>query len=140
MLFDKLMVTLSTLLEAATPYGVPVARALLAAVFLYSGWQKLWYWQDSVKEVTALGLPFAPLFAAGTIAIQLAGGLAVISGFAAAFGAAILAAFTIAATLLGHRFWLLHGDAAKRELTTSLEHLGIVGGLVLVIIEALQGS
>lgn len=125
--------TFSTVLKIATPYGLPVARALLAAVFLYSGFDKLLHWRAGIKEVADLSLPWPSLFATGTIAIQLAGGLAVISGIGAAYGAAMLAAFTIAATLLGHRFWLLHGDTAKRELTTGLEHLAIVGGLVLVI-------
>ena len=128
---------LSALHDVAVPYGVPLARALLAAVFLYSGQDKLRYWQAGVKEVTALGLPWPQLCAAGTIVVQLIGGLLVLSGIGAAFGAAILALFTAAATLLGHRFWLLHGEAAKMEFTTSLEHVAIIGGLLLVIVYAL---
>jgi hypothetical protein len=57
--------------------------------------------------------------------------------FGAAIGAAILAAFTIVATVLGHRFWLLHGDSAKREFTASLEHVAVVGGLLFVVLNAL---
>jgi hypothetical protein len=34
--------------------------------------------------------------------------------------------------VLGHRFWLLHGQVARHEFTTALEHLAIVGGLLLV--------
>jgi uncharacterized membrane protein YphA (DoxX/SURF4 family) len=41
--------------------------------------------------------------------------------------------FTAAATVLGHRFWLLKGKAAQQELTTSLEHLAIIGGLILLV-------
>jgi len=134
------MVALSDLREIAMPYGLPMARVLLAAVFLYSALDKIWRWRASLKEVTGLGLPWPPLLAAITITVQLIGGLAVLSGVGAAFGAAMLAAFTIAATLLGHRFWLLHGDSARREFTTSLEHLAIVGGLLLVILNALQES
>jgi hypothetical protein len=36
------------------------------------------------------------------------------------------------------RFWLLQGEPAKREFTTSLEHVAIIGGLVLVIVESLR--
>jgi uncharacterized membrane protein YphA (DoxX/SURF4 family) len=90
-----------------------------------------WY-----QEVADFGLPWPYLLGTGTIAVQLAGGLAVISGMGAAYGAAMLAAFTVAATLLGHRVWPLHGDAAKRELTTSFEHLAIVGGLILVVFQS----
>ena len=94
-------------------YGIVAARLLLAAVFLYSGQDKLRHWPASLREVAALGI-------------------------GAAVGAALLAGFTIVATLLGHRFWLLHGSEARRELTTSLEHLAIVGGLVLVGVGALS--
>jgi uncharacterized membrane protein YphA (DoxX/SURF4 family) len=61
------------------------------------------------------------------------GGLSVALDIYPAIGAALLAGFTIAATLLGHRFWLLHGARARQEFTTSLEHVAIVGGLLLVV-------
>jgi uncharacterized membrane protein YphA (DoxX/SURF4 family) len=121
-------------------YGPIVARVLLAAVFLYSGFDKLWRWHAGIEEVTNLGLPYPTLFTAMTVAVQLIGGLTVAFGVGAPFGAALLAGFTIMATLLGHRFWLLRGDAARREFTTSLEHLAIVGGLVLVIVNAIAES
>jgi putative oxidoreductase len=123
----------------ALPYGVVLARALLAAVFLYSGQDKLRHWQDSIKEVADLGLPWPGVFAAATIVVQLLGGLAVLSGIGAAIGAAVLAVFTVVATLAGHRFWLLHGAPARKELTTSLEHLAIVGGLLFVILNTVSG-
>jgi uncharacterized membrane protein YphA (DoxX/SURF4 family) len=115
-------------------YGVPLARALLSAVFLYSAQDKLRHWREGIKEVSDLGLPMPRLFAAATIAVQLVGGLSVLSGVGAVWGAAVLAFFTAAATVLGHRFWLLHGDPARKEFTTSLEHLAIVGGLLLLIL------
>ena len=46
--------------------------------------------------------------------------------------ALLLAGFTVAATLLGHRFWLRRGAEFRLELTTSLEHVAIVGGLLLL--------
>ena len=128
----------SDVAEVGAVYGLPFARLLLAVVFLYSGQDKLRHWRAGVAEVTELGMPFPGLFAAATIATQLLGGLSVATGVRAAFGAALLAGFTVAATLLGHRFWLLRGDPAKKEFTTSLEHVAIVGGLILVIVESLR--
>jgi putative oxidoreductase len=134
------MGALTAFREIAIPYGLPVARVLLAAVFLYSGFDKLWRWQAGIKEVTDLGLPWPTLCAAMTIAVQLIGSLTVVSGVGAALGAALLAAFTIAATILGHPFWLLRGETARREFTTSLEHLAIIGGLILVVLNDLPES
>ena len=44
----------------------------------------------------------------------------------------VLAGLTFAATLVGHHFWLRRGAEYRHELTTSLEHLAIVGGLPLL--------
>lgn len=120
-------------------YGVLLARLLLAAVFLYSGQDKLRHWQSGIREVADLGLPWPRLLAAATIATQLIGGLAVLSGIGAAWGAVVLAFFTLVATIAGHRFWLLHGDRARQEFTTSLEHLAIVGGLLLLAMTSVHG-
>ena len=130
----------STVADFSAVYGLAICRVLMALVFLYSGQDKLRHWHAGIAEVTELGLPMPRLFAAATIATQLFAGLSVATGIGAAFGAALLAAFTIAATLLGHRFWLMRGDPAKREFTTSLEHVAIVGGLILVIVESLRAG
>jgi len=125
--------------DLAIFYGLPLARACLAAVFLYSGQDKLRRWQAGVGEVADLGLPWPRLFAAATVATQLLGGLTVLTGIGMAWGAAALALFTLAATALGHPFWRLRGDRARQQFTTSLEHLAIVGGLLLLIVTSLQG-
>jgi uncharacterized membrane protein YphA (DoxX/SURF4 family) len=132
------MAGLSNLQELGVVYGVPLARALMAAVLLYSGQDKIRHWRAGVEEVAGLGMPMPQLFAAATIVVQIVGGLSVLSGIGLFFGAAVLALFTAAATILGHRFWLLHGQPAKQELTTTLEHLAIVGGLLLLAVSGLQ--
>lgn len=129
----------SALHDAVMSYGSLLARAFLAAVFLYSGQDKLRHWEAGIKEVADLGLPWPRFFAAATVATQLLGGLAVLSGIGVVWGAAILALFTLAATALGHPFWRLHGQRATQEFMTSMEHLAIVGGLLLLIIVSLHG-
>jgi uncharacterized membrane protein YphA (DoxX/SURF4 family) len=111
-----------------------IARLCLAAVFLYSGVDKLWHWRSSIEEVKRDGLPWPAAFAGATVFVQLVGGFLVATGFFAWLGALLLAGFTAAATLLGHRFWLRHGTEFRHELTTSLEHVAIVGGLLLLCV------
>ena len=121
-------------------YGFLIARVCLAAVFLYSGIDKLWHWRSSIEEVRNDGLPWPAAFAAATVFTQLVGGFLVAIGFFAWLGALLLAGFTVAATLLGHRFWLRRGAEFRRELTTSLEHVAIVGGLLLLSLLDLTAS
>jgi len=113
-------------------YAFPIARLCLAAVFLYSGIDKLWHWRSSIEEVRSDGLPWPAVFAGATVFTQLVGGILVATDFFAWLGALLLAGFTAAATLVGHRFWLRHGAEFRRELTTSLERVAIVGGLLLL--------
>ena len=115
-------------------YGFLIARLCLAIVFLYSGADKLWHWRSSIEEVKSDGLPWPAFFAGATIFTQLVGGCLVAIGLLAWLGALLLAGFTVAATLLGHRFWLRRGAEFRHELTTSLEHVAIVGGLLLLAV------
>ncbi len=113
-------------------YAFPIARLCLAAVFLYSGIDKLTHWRASIEEVRSDGLPWPAAFAGATVFTQLVGGCLVATGVFAWLGALLLAGFTVAATLVGHRFWLRRGSEFAHELTTSLEHVAIVGGLLLL--------
>jgi uncharacterized membrane protein YphA (DoxX/SURF4 family) len=112
-------------------YGLIAARLLLAIVFLYSGVEKIVYFEAGLEEVRGFGLPWPRLCVVLTIVTQLTGGVLVATGYLAWLGAVLLAGFTFAATLLGHRFWLFHGERFRHELTTTLEHVAIIGGLLL---------
>lgn len=118
-------------------FGAPVcytvARLALAAVFVYSGIDKLLHFSDAVAEVSGFGLQPAQVLAAITLLAQLLGAaLLIAGGRAAIYGALLLAGFTAAVTLLVHRFWLLDGIERVRSLSTFLEHVGLVGAFVLV--------
>ena len=113
-------------------YGFLISRLCLAAVFLYSGIDKLRHWSASIEEVRGDGLPWPAAFVGATVFTQLIGGCLVATGFFAWLGALVLAGFTVAATVVGHRFWLRRGAEFRHELTTSLEHVAIVGGLLLL--------
>jgi putative oxidoreductase len=115
-------------------YGIIAARLCLAVVFLYSGIDKLWHWQSGIDEVRGYGLPFPKVCATLTIITQLYGGVLVATGYEVWLGALLLGGFTVAATMLGHRFWLYRGEQFRRELTTTLEHVAIIGGFLLIAI------
>jgi putative oxidoreductase len=110
-----------------------VSRICLSAVFLYSGLDKAVNWGNGLAEVSGLGLPFPAVALALTIVTQLAGGLMLLLGVYARFGAFLLLGFTVVATLLAHNPLGLSGGELRRQLTTSLEHLAIVGGFLLVL-------
>jgi uncharacterized membrane protein YphA (DoxX/SURF4 family) len=114
--------------------GMLLARIGLSAVFLYSGFAKLVGWQAALAETVGLGLPYPTLALAATVLVQLGGGLMVLLGVGARLGAALLAGFTIVATLIAHAFWIHEGPARAQQLTVFLEHMAIAGGFLLLII------
>src|SRR5690606_14616564 len=97
------------------------ARLCLAAIFLYSGATKLVFRSDGIGEFAALGLPVPALALTATIALQLGAGMALAVGWRSGPAALTLAAFTVAATLIGHPFWAFDGAALHGQLTTALE-------------------
>jgi hypothetical protein len=78
-----------------TPYAFPIARPCLAAVFLYSGVDKLCHWRSSIEEVKSDGLPWPAAFAGATVFTQLVGGCLVATGLFAWLGALVLAGFRL---------------------------------------------
>ena len=115
-------------------YGSLLARACLSAVFLWSGITKLFDPTDGTAEIAALHVPAPRLFLALTIVCQIGAGLLILVGFWTRLAAVALLGFTVVATVLAHRASGLHGAAREQQLTTSLEHLAIVGGFLLLTI------
>jgi uncharacterized membrane protein YphA (DoxX/SURF4 family) len=116
-----------------TSYGSLAARVCLSAVYLFSGTAKLIDIPAGMSEVEGFGLPAPGVFLALTILVQLGCGLLVFVGFWTRSAAFLLLGFTVVATALAHNPLGLEGVLFQRQLTTSLEHLAIVGGFILVI-------
>jgi uncharacterized membrane protein YphA (DoxX/SURF4 family) len=75
--------------------------------------------------------PAAPL-AIVVIVMEIGASLLILSGFYRWLGALALAGFTLFATVVANRFW--DAPPAERFMTENsfFEHLGLVGGFVLV--------
>lgn len=83
------------------------------------------------REVSALGLPISGLTAALVITAQFLASLLLIFGVWVWAAAATLIGFTLAASLLAHRFWRFDGKDRTAHLNAFLANLGLVGGLIL---------
>ncbi len=116
------------------PTAFRLACVALAAAFVYSGLSKLLDFDAAVAEATHFGLRPAAWFAAAVILVQLGGAALMLfaSNRAQAVGAVALAGFTVVATPIGHAFWTMEGMARFHNLNSFIEHIGLVGGLLLV--------
>jgi XapX domain-containing protein len=119
---------------ARIPLVQTVALLGLCAAYLQGGLQKLVDFGAAVSEAQHFGLPAAPLVAAATIATELGGSFLVLSGFYRWLGALGLAGFTLIATFVANRFWEIAPAERFMVENAFFEHLGLVGGFVLVAI------
>jgi putative oxidoreductase len=107
-------------------------RVLVGVLFLWAGIDKVQGWPGALQEVVAGGLPAPALTLALTILLQVAGGAAIVAGRLLKPACWALAAFTGLATVLYHGFWHATGAARHAELIPFMEHVCIVGGLLVV--------
>lgn len=69
--------------------------------------------------------------AAIAVAVELAGGIALLIGWKTRWAAAVLAAFTLVATIIFHNFWAAPAATQMTEYAMFIKNLGLVGGLLL---------
>ncbi|APZ98897.1 DoxX family protein [Sphingopyxis sp. QXT-31] len=112
-----------------------LASALLTLPYWTSGFAKLLDLPGALGEARHFGLEPAMLTVAATVLVQIGGSLLVILGRQAWVGAGALGVFTAIATLIAHPFWEVTDPVARfHERNTFLEHVGLIGGLMLVAI------
>jgi len=65
--------------------------------------------------------------------VELAGGLALATGYRARFAALLLALFTVAVTPIFHAFWAVPADQALVQMLFFTKNLAVFGGLLHVV-------
>ena len=120
-------------MQNASKLSYPLARAFLGALFLISGINKIIGFGYVAGWMASSGLPLASLLLAITIAIEIGGGLMLITGWKARWSALVLALFLIPVTFVFHAFWSADAASYQNQLTQFLKNLAIMGGMLLVL-------
>ncbi len=122
--------------EPALSIVLLIVRFCLGTVYLVSGVHKGIWFPRALQEFRAAGVKDSRVVVAVivTVALHLAGSLCLITGIYAREAAAVLCLFTIVATIQVHDFWTLTGQDRLIQSRIALEHLAIVGGLLLFVI------
>jgi uncharacterized membrane protein YphA (DoxX/SURF4 family) len=110
----------------------------LCAAYLQGGLNKAIDFPAAIAEMNHFGLsPAAPL-AIAVIVLELGASVLVLTGFHRWLGALALAGFTLFATVVALRFWEMAAPERFMAANAFFEHLGLVGGFVLVAWHDLQ--
>lgn len=107
-------------------------RILLALIFIVSGWGKIAGFAGTAGYISSKGMPLPEVMAAGAIAVELLGGIALLVGFKARWAAAAIFLFLIPTTLIFHNPTGLTGQEAQGQMTQLLKNFAIMGGMLMV--------
>lgn len=112
------------------------AKVVLTAFFWMAGIFGLFNFKVVVQEMIDVNLPSPCVFAVATIACQLLGAGLIIFNPADLgwLGAGALGVFTILTIPIGHPFWKFEEPKKTHEFHIVLEHVTVVGGLMLAAI------
>jgi transmembrane protein len=109
-----------------------LARTVLTLMFWGSGLSKLIDFPAGVAEMTHFGLEPAAAYNVAVIVTQLGGSALIILNRYAWLGAGVLAVFTLLTIPIAHNFWAMEEPMKTLEFYVVVEHISIVGALMLV--------
>jgi putative oxidoreductase len=120
------------MLHRAQRYFQVTGRALLGLVYFVSGLRIIPEWDQTAAMLADRGLPGVPHLLGIATVVLLVGGLSVIVGYRTRWGALVLAAFTVVASVMFHDFWNMVGGERHEHLTMFLANIGLLGGLLII--------
>ncbi len=129
-----------------------LGRILLSFIFLYEAYDSIFFFKETKAKMDFYGLIWQPdflLYAA--ILLLVLGGLMILTGYRASFGAFLLLLYWVPVTFIVHDFWnipleckmtvdcpqlQMNGSEVYRRLqgVMFMKNLTIIGGLLMVMV------
>jgi uncharacterized membrane protein YphA (DoxX/SURF4 family) len=94
----------------------PLARFLVALIFIMSGMGKLFGFAQTAAMMEGVGFPAPSLFLVGAILLEVVGGVLLLVGYKARWGSLALIVFLIPATLIFHAANLADPAQAQMQM------------------------
>ena len=104
-----------------------VSRILLTLLFFVAGYGKIMNVAGTAGYFGKLGLPMPDVLVWIVIAIELVGALLILIGWKTRWVAWVMAIFSVATAVIGHKFWVDPSQA-----TQFLKNLAIAGGFIML--------
>ncbi len=109
-----------------------VARVIAGWIFMQSGFSKVMDPAGFAGRLVPRGVPewlglLAPF-------VEFIGGIMLVLGIGARYGALLLIAFTIAATWISHRFWIFPEAQQRQQSTQFWKNVSMIGGLLALFV------
>jgi putative oxidoreductase len=109
-----------------------IGRILMSQIFVLAGITKVMNFSMMTGFVAAAHLPLPKVALGCAAAVEILGGLAILTGFHTKFAAWIVFLFLIPTTLLFHNFWAMAGAERMDNMGHFEKNLAIMGGLLIL--------
>src|ERR1043165_1813561 len=113
-----------------------IGRTVLGVLFFISGAQKLMGIDEFAGSLAKNGIPeqFAPVLAWLGAGVETIGGLLIVLGRATSWASLFLAAFTIVAAFIAHRFWQAPAEMRMMQTAHFEKNMMIAGAFCLLYV------
>lgn len=110
---------------------VLLARILFGAIFIVAGPGH--FSSERIAHAAQLGVPFASIAVPLSGIIAFFGGLSIVLGFKATWGAWLIVLFLVPVTVMMHQFWNVTDPTAIRiQQAMFMKNLAMLGGALLI--------
>jgi putative oxidoreductase len=123
-----------TIAQRGAPVLLLLARLLIAALFVPSGFGKLMNLTGFTASLASRGFPAPGIMAPLGATIECLAPAAIALGFKTRYAALLLILFTIIATTMSHRYWEFADAARQAQAVNFWKNAAILGGLLFVFV------
>src|SRR5690606_22398391 len=107
-----------------------IGRICISAIFLYEAYDSIVYFQSTKMTMAEYGLSWRPdLLLVSAITALIIGGICILIGFKASWGAFFLIIYWIPVTFVLYSFWDDPEPLQRINSTHFMKNLAILGGL-----------
>jgi putative oxidoreductase len=112
-------------------WAVPVGRFFFSLIFIMSGVNH--FSAGTIAYAAEQGVPMANILVPLSGLLALFGGISILLGYFARFGAMLLILFLVPVTLTMHNFWDISDPAIHQmQMIQFMKNLTILGGVILI--------
>lgn len=117
----------------AEQYAPLLGRWLMAFIFLQSAWEKAVLFSRNVEVMQRKGVPAARVLLVPAIAVMGLGGLSLLLGWHARWGALALLLFVATALPFYHPYWKFEGMQRTGEFLHFMKNIALIGMLLFIV-------
>ena len=112
-------------------WAVPIGRTLFSLIYIFSGINH--FSSEMIGYAASQGVPMANFLTPFSGAMAILGGLSILSGFKARYGALLIILFLIPVTFSMHAFWnITDPQMYQMQMVHFMKNISMLGGAILI--------